>query len=415
MKYSSNQHGTALPMTLFITVFLTISLAAAFSVIFSERRIINNTVSQMEALAVAESGLEKYFVNRKSLNPKDVLGNALSPVPTIPAVYESTTVNVPGGTAEVIVEQVKVGVDADADGVFEEVPIYAVRSVGTATGALGRISEAQRAVAQFATYQQGNMEVRAGWVSLTGVSKSGAAGSISGIDNCGAKGDIASVSVPDDPGFTCTGNNCEDGLAGSGTTGEDSIEDLGDTSADAADSISLDWAAVLAGNMLPVNLVFNDSTNFNNTTLQWIPPWPTQFQAAPFDPTYWPVVKVDRPDFRLKPPGGQGILIVTGDLDMDGSATWDGVVLVGGAFTSNGNNTISGTIFSGLNASLTLTECTSLTNLTTTDPQCDPGDSSLGNGTKIVQYDSCAIEKALDALRGLRPIPNAWMDNWKAF
>jgi hypothetical protein len=38
---------------------------------------------------------------------------------------------------------------------------------------------------------------------------------------------------------------------------------------------------------------------------------------------------------------------------------------------------------------------------------------SEANGQKRYQFDSCAVQNALSgATSGIRPIPNAWVDNW---
>ncbi|HEY4099520.1 MAG TPA: hypothetical protein VGM20_01430, partial [Gemmatimonadales bacterium] len=101
---------------------------------------------------------------------------------------------------------------------------------------------------------------------------------------------------------------------------------------------------------------------------------------------------------------GQGILIITGNLTISGNSagsntegnTWDGIVLVGGTLTGNGTQTIDGAIMTGLNV---------ITGGT-------PGGESVGNGTKVYQYNSCSITKALKPFGSWTRLANAKTDNY---
>ena len=94
---------------------------------------------------------------------------------------------------------------------------------------------------------------------------------------------------------------------------------------------------------------------------------------------------------------GRGILIVDGDLDINGSNQWDGIVLVGGQLTSNGNNVTSGTVMAGLNRLIGETAAA-------------VDDASL-NGTKSYVYNSCSVKKASSSMARYTMVPNTWMDN----
>ena len=112
--------------------------------------------------------------------------------------------------------------------------------------------------------------------------------------------------------------------------------------------------------------------------------------------------RVGKPRIEQAEPteGGRGILIATGDLTISGSELWQGVVLVGGKLTSNGNNTVSGATISGLNVKLGMSV-----------PMSD-----VGNGTKTFQYNSCHIASAMQAFGGsLHILENTWLDNWAAY
>jgi hypothetical protein len=78
---------------------------------------------------------------------------------------------------------------------------------------------------------------------------------------------------------------------------------------------------------------------------------------------------------------------------------WDGIVLVGGMLTSNGNNTTAGATLSGLNF------------LTGGTPSNSSIDDATANGQKTYVYDSCNVEKATTRLRRYAAMPNSWIDN----
>jgi hypothetical protein len=88
---------------------------------------------------------------------------------------------------------------------------------------------------------------------------------------------------------------------------------------------------------------------------------------------------------------------VDGDLTISGSNQWDGVVLVGGKLTSNGNNVTSGTVMAGLNRLIGI-------------PAGAVDDANL-NGTKSYQYNSCSIKKATSSMARYTVMSNTWMDN----
>ena len=64
-------------------------------------------------------------------------------------------------------------------------------------------------------------------------------------------------------------------------------------------------------------------------------------------------------------------------MTISGNRTWDGILLVGGNLTSNGNNTVQGATITGLNVMLGMVV---------------PG-AAVGNGNKNYQYNSCNVAK----------------------
>ncbi len=130
-----------------------------------------------------------------------------------------------------------------------------------------------------------------------------------------------------------------------------------------------------------------------------IPPddWP-DFEALPEDE--WPVIFIDGDVTVQADQDGRGTLIVTGDLHMNGSFQWDGLLLVGEALFSNGNQTIEGAAVTGLN--ILLGE--------------NAGETDIGNGTKIFQYNSCYLKRASEQIganssnSGMALVPGSWSE-----
>ena len=75
------------------------------------------------------------------------------------------------------------------------------------------------------------------------------------------------------------------------------------------------------------------------------------------------------------------------------------LTLAGGNLTSNGNNTVEGAVVSGLNVEL---------------GQSLPP-ASVGNGTKVFQYNSCNVTRAMAQMAQLVGYSNAWVDNWPTY
>jgi hypothetical protein len=319
---------------------------------------VDNVNSQEAAFRIAQRGLNTFLANRAGL------GFTSNP----PAVLEEVDIAVENGTAEVVLERIRPAVGNSA-------AVYVVRSTGIIPGPRPIDPPARRTVAQVATYQAGTMSVRAGWMSLTGLQKNGTAGSISGVDQCGAQPNIAGVSVPNPPGFSVSGNF--------NPTGTPPLETF-PTVQSAMDEVGIDWAGIRGMTSITPDIVIPGGS------------WPS-FS----DPNYWPVIHVTG-NYSL-PGTGRGILIVTGDLSISGNKTWDGIVLVGRHLTSNGNNKVYGATISGLDAMIQ------------PDPQAwatAQGQNAVGNGNKTYQYNSCHVASALSAFGGFTPIENAWVDNW---
>ena len=354
MSFSSQRKGFALPSAILVVGILSISIAAGFTLVNAERKGVDDQKAQVSAFVLAEQGLQTFFIKR------DSLGFTSTP----PGVSEGPVrIYLKGGYADVQLNRVRPPTGSLAG-------LYVVRSKGTQTqGAIGGTPAGVRTVAQYAAWEPADMNVLAGWTAITGIRKNGASGSFLGLDACGDSASIAGVAVPLIPGFNRTET-------------ADSTEYLADSINAAAARVEIDWAGILAGTALTPNYV--------------VPP-----DAIPSfaDTTFYPTIFMDSPgtvgSSALN--NGRGVLIVRGNLDTGSGATfnWKGIVLVGGDLTGNGNNYIQGAIVSALNAKL---------------GQTVP--INVVNGTKLYQYNSCEVAKALMGLGALVPLPNTWVDNW---
>jgi hypothetical protein len=251
-------------------------------------------------------------------------------------------------------------------------PLFLIRSraVRTINRPL-RTPVAERVFAQYAQWQDVDMPALAAWTSLSGILKNGAMGTISGTDNCGASTPLAGVAVPNIPGYVQTGGS-------SVPSGSPPILNMGSQST-ANGAVGVDWVTILAGMSLSAEVVIPGGS------------WPSFSNA-----NYWPVIYVDQTTPFTLPSSGRGMLIVKNDMNILGGQQWDGIILVGGTFTSNGVNTVNGALVTGLNVLL---------------GQVVPP-SNIGNGTKTYRYDSCNVEKAVSKFNGLAPLRNSAADNW---
>jgi len=92
---------------------------------------------------------------------------------------------------------------------------------------------------------------------------------------------------------------------------------------------------------------------------------------------------------------------VDGDLTISGSNQWNGIILVGGKITSNGNNVSSGATLSGLDYLIGGSP----------DASIATSDNATANGQKTYVYNSCDVSKATNAQSRYYIMPNSWMDN----
>lgn len=349
-----NRSGFAIPAAILVIGVLSITLAAGFSLVIAERRGVDDQKAQISAFVLAEQGLQMFFVRRDSLNYKSIP----------PAIKEGPVrLYMKGGYADVQLDRLRPAVGSNAG-------LYVVRSKGVQTqGAIGGTPAGVRTVAQYAAWEPANIEVLAGWTAISGIKKNGNSGSFLGKDACKDSAAVAGVAVPQVPGFNQPNT-------------ADSVDTLGMTPQEAARQVLVRWKGI---------------TNQTAMTPTFIVP-PDAIPSFA-DTNYYPVIYMADAgtvgSSQLN--NGRGVLIVRGNLDTGSGSTfsWKGLVLVGGDLTGNGNNNIQGAIISALNVKL---------------GQNVP--INTVNGTKLYQYNSCEVAKALMSLGALVPLGNTWVDNW---
>jgi hypothetical protein len=349
-----NRPGFAIPTALLVSLVLLVMLTASFSLVSSERKVVDDGRAELDAEAIAEAGLEQFLANRRSFG-----------FTGIPAVSESTRVVMGHGYADVVLTQLRPQVGSLP-------PLYLVKSHGVRTvKQVANAPDAERTVAEYAKWKNGTIATNAAFTSLTGIQKYGGAGTISGVDACGGPS-AAGVAVPTPPGYSQDGGALI-------PDGSPNILSLG-TQQQAIDGTNMDWQGVVNG------------TSFTPDVSLPAQSWP-DFQ----NPNSYPTIKVTG-NYAL-PTSGRGLLIVTGDLTINGALHWDGVILVGGTLIANGNDVVDGAVMSGLNELL---------------GQSVPV-QAIGNGDKTFQYDACKIANAMSAFGALVPFTNAWVDDWATF
>jgi hypothetical protein len=371
MQMRNDREGFALPMAILVIGFMTAGVVASFTRVGAEVQSVDNVRGQTAAFAMADAGLAQ-FMTTGSL-PSSTTST-------------STTYTYAGGTATVTARRLhRVGNSS----------LVLISSVGTAASPVGR-PRAQRTVAQFARQEPIDMQVLSSWTSLSGVYAHGNNGAFDGVDAAGSMcGDgvtRAGIAVPDNLA-TSTGTN--NSHIEERASGDPPIDYLG-TKQQAADAIQIDWAGLInpAGPAIPPHAIRCAASTSTGYVAGLGPcgSWPANFNN-------YPTTMIN--GSMALPSSGKGLLIVTGNLEILGNQNWDGIILVGGKITDNGQGMISGSVVSGLN--MTIGQTVEESNV----------DQSMANGTKRYEFDSCKVQDALlGASTGFSAIPNAWVDNW---
>jgi hypothetical protein len=353
-----NRHGVSLPLVILMMALLALALTAGFSRVSEERRIVGDQQAQVDALAVAESGLERF----------------VALLDTMPVEDDSVAIPIgPRDTAFVAI----LGIRKSAAS-----RLYVIRSRGVSHSAPrfgASTPPAQRTVAQYASWQAVSMSVLSAWTAISGLRSEGGNGLLNGSDACGSAPDVAGIAVP--VSVPLSGFNGFD--APPNPIGTPPIAYIGGDPTAAAGAIPIDWNSIVNGTVLRPDF-----------TITGTPDWP------PFDAAKWPVIRVDGNVTLAGGESGQGMIVVTGDLTLAAPFDWKGVILVGRRLTVSGTApVVRGAIVSGLDFKL--------------GAAFDESRSGQNASDRIdLRYDSCHIAAALARYGHLALIANAWTDSW---
>lgn len=366
----ANRKGFALPMAILVIAVLTAAIAAAYSSTNAEYTTNAAQRSENRAYNLAETGLEQFMVLRSTSGFCSNCGD--------PTAVDSewTRVSLPGGYADVVAVKIKQAIDPTTPAIFF------IRSKGVDTTvklSSAMAVNAEHTVGIYAKWVTSTMAVTAAWTSLSGLQKNGT-GTIDGRDACGKMPDVAGAQ-------TINGDFVNNGNA-SAFYGNPPV-DTSSTFSQLVSKNQVDWNAIINQNSMPADIT--------------IPGQPFPDATAFADTNYWPVIRVHTNGYSL-PNAGRGIIIADSDFQVHGSNMWSGILLVGGALTSDGNNTTWGATLSGLNYLLGGTPTISISGK-------PDGDDATANGQKTYVYDSCSVSQATQRMRRYISIPNSWMDN----
>lgn len=247
---------------------------------------------------------------------------------------------------------------------------------------------AVRTVSTVAILRAPSFGLNAAFTSPPGLQKNGVAGLVSGFDaanpaDCGLSGphDKAGLAVP--PGeLSLSGGGKGKGGGGDppGFEGDPAVDESM-SALEMLEATGIDWAALKSGGYAEADYVYSEDG------------WPDF--SSQVGPDEWPMIVGDQDAFAVNPDqSGRGTLVVYGDLDINGSWSWDGIVLVGGTLTSNGNNHVEGAVVGGINMLLGETV----------------DENQLGNGTWEYRYHSCNVINALKGIGAPVEEPGTWSE-----
>ncbi len=360
-----DDRGVALPLTIFVIAILTLMLGATFTRAATEHRIAAGSKWALDALFVAQAGLEKYFGQDFTAFDRPLSG-------------DSMLLDVPGGWAWVVPNVLITPADT----------MYDFRYIIRSTGYVDDPSQpgnplARHTVAQFADWQKAWLEApRAALIAANGLDVDPPIFKVmfDGRDrpNALCAGDPL---LPDGFGARLPASSHNDDLDDARFNGSPDTLQLG-TRQSVAQLVNIDWAAIRSGAFIP------DYTSPQNGLTG---DFPSQLVAGNYYES--------NDHFE-----GEGLLIVTGNLRVSDSRDhwyWRGVILVGGDAEFESDTTyIYGRVITGLNF---------LTG-------GSPGDTEI-EATQLadIRFDSCNIRKSLRSLQGFVPLQNTWIDNWATF
>jgi hypothetical protein len=316
MRLLANRRGATLPLSILLLMVLTVGLAAGLAIVTNERKVHGDHEAQMEATALARTGLERYLAQVTSA-PPDSSRDSLALIGGYALIATRRATHIQG------------------------LENYLVAATGVSTTA-GHFDPdappARRTLAQYVSW-------RAPWTSYATVT------ALAGID-ADDHGDHIGVSGTAGSGYPTRTSAVA--VPNGMFTGDSAITVAGGynprimylgSQADAVGAIGIDWAGVLAGTVLTPDTTYPANSSGTMGTAYRLPTTGNRIMYASGNYTYH------------QPGSGtvQGLLIVENDLVVDTTFRFDGVILVGGTIIDTTTSTaliFNGAIVTGLNLKL---------------------------------------------------------------
>ena len=348
------RRGFALPVVILVLFILTSAIATGIMLMRNERRLNDDGDELLRARLLAESGLQRAIGDRTALGLLEV-----------PTANDSVRVTVSGSgyydvTSTIIrpaASPIPSLVLLRSHAVISRAKVASMPTANYTVSVMARGPSLSAAAA---------WTIPGGWTSPNGVNVSGRSATYSGIDGCATNPrNVAGMSVP-------TMALDKTGFEGSTTVlrGSPLLDTLAATAAKAADSVPINWAELRVGTgITPTFTVTSSGSGF---------PSAAYFTA---NPSAWPLIFINNPGgtFSSWPNYTvRGLVIVVGNLVINGNASFQGLIVAGGYVNMDGTSTFQGALITGL------------------DYQIGgiPQPNEL-RGTKTTQYNSCYVSSAL--------------------
>jgi len=376
----TDRRGVTLVTSLLLVMLVTIGVLAAFARGSADRRSTMDAGVATDAYAIAQNGVDRFI----TVTPAQ---------PAAASLPLTATYAVPGGNATVRMERVR----AEAGAVPA---LYLLTSTGRSTADRydPRAARAERTVAQLIQWSKAELAGGAALTTLNGIDQQGQPATYDGRNACSPSDQstwVPGLQMLDATDFEKPKNGKDPEIFGSNGS---NIVDMG-TLEQALQMLGFSWETVINSLANVPNIHYATASNNVNSNYSG-PSGSFTFPNKNVQP--WPIIVVDNktsPHTFTTNQAGHGILIVTGDMATSGNAFgWEGLVLVGGKMTVNGNSTWEGSVFAGLN------------NNDPNNPSVVMPDNLI-NGNKTFLYNSCSVSNALSAFAGWTMLPNTRVDN----
>lgn len=353
-----NEEGFALALVMLALVGMTTMAMAGFLRSNTDYRINQNHRASLRAFNLSDAARSQYMGRGKMSS-------------------DTTTYSYAQGGADVWSE-VLIAVDDSST-------LYRLVSSGRHVSPEG--GAALRLTSSIVLHKAAAFSVNAAITAPAGLIKNGTSGDVDGTDHAsvgqcpvGGSENVAGLEVPPG-GFAQSGvGKGKGGGTAPGFAGSPAIDST-KTALQMVSDLGLDWQGMLDGSFAQADYVVSEDGYPNFMT--------------DVESDEWPLILYDHNVVALTDShSGRGTLVIPNSLVLNGDFRWDGLILIGDEFISNGVQTIEGAMVSGLNLLLGGT----------------PTSSEIGNGTWTAHYHSCNV---LNALKGVGwPVeePHTWVE-----